>query len=105
MLKFHVGKTGNWIFFAWKCMKNSNWNHFNLIEKSANNTVLKNNILKKIEYNAPSVNEMFFIWLKEVKQTSFQGYLIFFFLETSNDTYYIYLHIFYALRAFFKNDN
>lgn len=94
MLKFHVGKTGNWIFFAWKCMKNSNWNHFNLIEKSANNTVLKNNIKKKIEYNAPSVNEMFFIWLKEVKQTSFQGYLIFFFLETSNDTYYIYLHIF-----------
>lgn len=65
----------------------------------------KNNIKKKIEYNAPSVNEMFFIWLKEVKQTSFQGYLIFFFLETSNDTYYIYLHIFYALRAFFKNDN
>lgn len=73
--------------------------------KNQQTTQFKKIILKKIEYNAPSVNEMFFIWLKEVKQTSFQGYLIFFFLETSNDTYYIYLHIFYALRAFFKNDN
>lgn len=73
--------------------------------KNQQTTQLKKIVLKKIEYNAPSVNEMFFIWLKEVKQTSFQGYLIFFFLETSNDTYYIYLHIFYALRAFFKNDN
>lgn len=73
--------------------------------KNQQTTQFKKIVLKKIEYNAPSVNEMFFIWLKEVKQTSFQGYLIFFFLETSNDTYYIYLHIFYALRAFFKNDN
>lgn len=73
--------------------------------KNQQTTQFKKIIFKKIEYNAPSVNEMFFIWLKEVKQTSFQGYLIFFFLETSNDTYYIYLHIFYALRAFFKNDN
>lgn len=73
--------------------------------KNQQTTQFKKIILKKNEYNAPSVNEMFFIWLKEVKQTSFQGYLIFFFLETSNDTYYIYLHIFYALRAFFKNDN
>lgn len=73
--------------------------------KNQQTTQFKKIVLKKNEYNDPSVNEMFFIWLKEVKQTSFQGYLIFFFLETSNDTYYIYLHIFYALRAFFKNDN
>lgn len=54
--------------------------------KNQQTTHFKKIVLKKIEYNAPSVNEMFFIWLKEVKQTSFQGYLIFFFLETSNDT-------------------
>lgn len=96
MLKFHVGKTGNWIFFAWKCMKNSNWNHFNLIEKSANNTVLKNNIKKKLNIMLLVLMKCFYM-VKRGQTNKFSRLLNFFSSWKQQMTHTTFIYIFFML--------